>query len=214
MDSSYNVIPTDASVPVNIPEHCPFCGHDVSLNRVFSCQSKTGRVYVCLCPRTECQAVFFIRWANGNFTVYPSEANMDKISSEIYTVSPDFYEAYKQSSIAENSGLSMICGMGYRRAAEYLVKDYLVAFADLDKSKEEIYKMSFSSAISMLPEPQLIDIAKASAWLGNDEAHTFRKWTNYDIQKLKSFIQSLASYASFKLNAQEANQLIHSRDQQ
>lgn len=214
MGNSYKVIPTDYPLPVNIPEHCPFCDHDVSIDCVFSCQSKAGRVYACLCPRVECQAVFFIRWVNGKFTVYPSRANMGKITSGIRAISPDFYETYKQSSIAENSGLNMICGMGYRRAAEYLVKDYLVAFADLDKSKEEIYKMSFSSAINMLPEPQLIDIAKASAWLGNDEAHTSKKWTDYDIQNLKSFIQALASYTSFKQNAQEANHLIHSRDQQ
>lgn len=213
MDNSYVEISTQ-NVPAGMPERCPFCNHDISLNCVFACQSKTGRSFVCSCPRKECQAVFFVRFIQGEFTVYPSEANMDKIAPGVAKISPSFYRAYKQASIAENSGLDMICGMGYRRAAEYLIKDFLSAFVDLGKSKEEIYKMSFSSAINVLPDQQLIDIAKASSWLGNDETHTFRKWTDYDVQNLKSFIQSLASYTVFKMNAQEANQLIHSRDNQ
>ena len=44
MGNSYKVIPTDYTLPVNIPEHCPFCDHDVSIDCVFSCQSKAGRV--------------------------------------------------------------------------------------------------------------------------------------------------------------------------
>lgn len=213
MTDSYKEI-TPRGLPVGIPEHCPVCNHDISLNCVFECHSKTGFVYVFLCPRNECQAVFFITWNHGKFTVYPMSADMNKIASDVAEISPSFYETYKQASIAENSGLDMICGMGYRRAAEFLVKDYLVAFANLEKSKDDIYKMSFSSAINKLPDRQLIDIAKASSWLGNDETHTFRKWTDYDVQNLKSFIQSLASYTVFKMNAQEANQLIHSRDNQ
>lgn len=200
-------------IPVDIPEHCPLCNHDISLNCIFACRSRSGVIYVFLCPRFECQAVFFVRWNDEKFTVYPAEANMDKIFSDVSIVSPDFYETYRQSSIAELSGLDKICGMGYRRAAEFLVKDFLDAFGDIDKSKEEIYKMSFSSAISKLPNQELKALAKAASWLGNDEAHTFKKWTTYDIQNLKSFIQSLASYTIFKLNASEANRLINSKDE-
>ncbi len=214
MDNSYKTIPTNLPILTIIPEHCPFCNHDISLNCVFSCQSKTGRVYVFLCPRTECQAVFFTRWDDGKVMTYPAEANMNEISAKIATISPNFYEIYRQSNLAENSGLNMICGMGYRRAAEFLVKDYLVTFGNLGKSKEEIYKMGFSSAIHKLPDQQLIDISKASSWLGNDETHTFKKWSDYDVQNLKSFIQSLAAYTVFKMNAGIANQLIHSKDNQ
>ena len=39
---------------------------------------------------------------------------------------PDFVEIYHQSEAAENAGLSRICGFGYRKALEFLIKDYAI----------------------------------------------------------------------------------------
>src|SRR5665213_999802 len=45
----------------------------------------------------------------------------------VENISRDFYEIYDQASVADEYGLSLIAGAGYRKAIEYLVKDYVVS---------------------------------------------------------------------------------------
>ena len=44
----------------------------------------------------------------------------------IKELSPDFCEIYNQAYIAQQQGLTKISGIGYRKALEFLVKDYVI----------------------------------------------------------------------------------------
>lgn len=122
---------------------------------------------------------------------------------------PDFEEVYLQAKQAEIFKLDSVYGMAYRRALEFLVKGYLIKFRI--KTEKEAYDMALHSAIDLLDNDDIKYLAKASAWLGNDQAHTVKKWPEYDVDDLKSFIVAFASFVSFKINAKKANDLIKKR---
>lgn len=206
------MIQNQIKIPVNLSDTCPYCKHSVSLNAAFCDKDKDGLLFVFRCPIPRCKHLFAVRWKDGISTTFPAIADMKEVPAEITKISSNFYETFKQANIAEHMGLDKICGMGYRRAAEYLVKDFLLYIGNTDKTKEQIYKMSFASAISALPSQELKDIAKASSWLGNDETHTFRIWLDMSTEDLKAYIKSLASFIMFKANAEKAKTMIDSKD--
>lgn len=51
-------------------------------------------------------------------------------------------------------------------------------------------------------------LAKASTWLGNDEAHYVQKNVNYTVQDLKRFIRTVVAYIEYELTYSEALELI------
>ena len=60
-------------------------------------------------------------------TVYPHAEPQLLIPSDMKEIDPDFFEVYRQAANAEASNLDKICGMGYRKAVELPVKNYLIA---------------------------------------------------------------------------------------
>lgn len=66
---------------------------------------------------------------------YPAPVRVKDFSQEIKDLSPNFVKIYHQAEQAENTGLSDICGLGYRKALEFLVKDYAIAFNPTETGK-------------------------------------------------------------------------------
>ena len=56
----------------------------------------------------------------------PDGEEVSYFSDRISSLSPKFVEIYNQAEKAEQWGLSEICGMGYRKALEFLVKDFAI----------------------------------------------------------------------------------------
>ena len=108
-------------------------------------------------------------------------------SETIRAISPDFCEIYAQAEMAEQHGLILIAGPGYRKALEFLMKDY--AFMQEPTQKDVIEKMLLGPCISTyIKSDQIKAIAKRAAWLGNDETHYVRKWADKDLGDLKKLI--------------------------
>ncbi|MEC5403874.1 hypothetical protein, partial [Clostridioides difficile] len=76
--------------------------------------------------------------------IYPKGSRIRKFPDSIKEISSRFCNVYKQAESALNNDLDEICGMGFRKALEVLVKDYLTndnckkAIEALDKLKQEI----------------------------------------------------------------------------
>jgi hypothetical protein len=84
-------------------------------------------------------------------------------------------------------GLTEICGIGYRKALEFLIKDYLIS--NLPDEEEHIKKKLLGKCINDYVEnPNIKEMAKRAVWLGNDETHYIRRWENKDINDLKILI--------------------------
>jgi len=116
-----------------------------------------------------------------------------------------------QASAAEAYRLNLVAGMGYRKALEFLAKDYAVydLRLELDEAKEagdqarmdkisaqidEITGKWLSEILQMIPDPLTKEAAKRAAWLGNDETHYTRVWTKHDVDDLKRLLGIVANY--------------------
>ncbi len=140
--------------------------------------------------------------ANEMRYVTPISPLQNQFSDAIQTLSADFIEIYYQSQKAESEGLSQICGMGYRKALEFLVKDYLCH--KFSKEADKIVSESLGSSIKRIEDERIRTLASRSAWIGNDETHYMRKHENLGIVELKMFISSMVCYIDAELSFEQA----------
>lgn len=120
---------------------------------------------------------------------------------EIQEVSSNFITIYNQSFHAEQAGLTLISGLGYRKALEFLIKDYLIF---LDKENEEsIIKIPLGQCIAKLENRRIQELAKLASWLGNDEAHYARKWEDKDVNDLKRLIEVTVHFIAMEVSAEK-----------
>jgi hypothetical protein len=179
------------------PDVCPIChssivAMDMGANFLYN-GVRLERVLQC--PNTSCQVLFIAQYErhHQNAAVYnwkrsvPFEFIPTTLTETIKSVSPDFCEIYGQAEKAEQHGLSLVAGPGYRKALEFLIKDYACGLHG-DK-KAEIEKMLLGACIAeYVKSEQIKQIAKRAVWLGNDETHYVRKWADKDLNDLKKLI--------------------------
>ena len=70
--------------------------------------------------------------------------------------------------------------------------------------------MDLGNCVNKL-DGQIKNIAKASIWIGNDETHYFRKNPEYDIEDLKSFINTLIHFIEIDFAVNSANSLVNKK---
>lgn len=208
-------------IEIQLPNSCPRCGvayAELPLNAY--CvdtddfyKSETNLFSLYYCPH--CEKCFMIHYhvifsgilKGSVYRTYPVPESTQEFSKNIQLLSPKFIEIYRQSATAENNGLLEICGMGYRKALEFLVKDYAIKFNP--ESKKGICNSLLSSCIdSYIDNRRIKALSKASAWLGNDETHYVRKHEDYSLEHLKAFIASIVLYIDSELTYLEAEKLL------
>lgn len=120
-------------------------------------------------------------------TCAPVEIRAIAQTETINRISKDFCNIYDEAHKAEQLGLPLVAGPGYRKALEFLIKDYSVALNESERAAIE--KMQLGACIAkFVKSEQIREIAKRAAWLGNDETHYIRKWENKDLDDLKKLI--------------------------
>lgn len=102
-----------------------------------------------------------------------------------------FVNIYRQSEKAENQGLNLICGVGYRKAVEFLVSDFLITEQCLDKEWVENPKTTLGAKIKKIEDPKMEKLARAITWIGNDETHYTRRHPEQDVDGMKKFTDAL-----------------------
>lgn len=124
-------------------------------------------------------------------------------SDAIVTLSPNFIATFEEAEIAYNQGLYLICGNGFRKAAEHLMYDFAVMKTHdeesvkykTNKSGKRVEK-SFSERITeyLTDAPDVEDLANAARKLGNNFTHIIVKDDeDYSLENLKALIVLLAS---------------------
>ena len=191
------------------PNVCPHCHIVNTPHEKWQVQSKdTDNVFVFItawtCSNQICQKVFlalykrinnqfvFTRFLNG----LPKGPDWPKPIAELKDGNPKeasqpgqtkFIKTYLQSLEAENNGLDEIAGMGYRKAIEYLVKDW--AIKTKPEEKVEIEKLWLGQVITNYYDGDLKEILARATWLGNDQAHYNKLFEDYNISILKELIE-------------------------
>ena len=155
-----------------------------------------GYSILCRCPNDDCNQQFVCTCEKSKIytkafvisDVKPNSRLEEKtFSDDIQTISPSFCEIYNQAFAAHQMKLMQICGVGYRKALEFLIKDYII-FND-NSNESEVKKKNLGSCIQdYIPNDKIREIAKRAVWIGNDETHYERKWEDKDVNDLTSLI--------------------------
>lgn len=212
-EGSIRSLPIDA-----VPGECPHCKGYGTATPLFAVEVasewrvRRDAIAVFQCSAPFCGGAFVAAYAitaqngregGGLMTHMPLKATRGaKFSETISELSPTFCATYDQSIQAEENGLTQICGAGFRRALEYLVKDFAVSKTSEDDTalRERIAKAFLGSCIrDHLPPGPVQEAAKRAAWLGNDETHYYRTWTDRDITDLKALIQLTVKWIDFTI---------------
>lgn len=136
-------------------------------------------------------------------SVEPKRFEQYKFDESINNLSPQFVKIYNQALAAEMSDLDEIAGLGYRKALEFLVKDF--AIHQHPDSEDEIKRQMLSACINRyIDNPQIKILVERSAWIGNDEAHYVRKQETRDVKDMKSFIKATVYFISMVLITEDA----------
>lgn len=139
---------------------------------------------------------------------YPKVPELHQFDENIKKLSSNFCEIFNQAYVAEQMNLNEIAGIGYRKALEFLIKDYCI---DKNKEQEEkIKKEPLSQVITnYILSDKIRNLAKASIWIGNDETHYVRKYEDKDIKDLKRFISATVAYITYELIADSAQEFVN-----
>lgn len=119
---------------------------------------------------------------------------------------PAFKIIFDQALQAELLGLDQIAGVGYRKAVEFLVKEYVI---HKKPDSSETIKSKFLGKViddNLNDFPRLQALSKAAVWIGNDETHFVRVHEDKDLQNMKEFIEASALFISADLKVDEATE--------
>lgn len=206
------------AITIDTPLKCPHCGRTMSPQHVgqstsseSTSVSEEGRFSVIFrCSFEDCLKYFVIEYINDN---YESASMVDytyrppikvKLPENIEKVSPVFVEIYSQATVAESEALNQIAGVGYRKAAEFLIKDYAISKNPSDEEHIKSIMLGKVIADHLNNFPKIQALAKSVAWIGNDETHYVRRHDDKDIRDLKKFILSAAQFIAADYDADEA----------
>ncbi len=183
-----------------IPDECPIChqGIDVRIIKAYTPNYLADSAQVIFqCPRKDCLH-FFIGYYTGSAKrkefylsyIAPITPIKHDFGKHIPSISPKFVEIYNEASYAEKLQLSQICGVGYRKALEYLIKDYAISKNEDEECIKRIKSKPLSDVIhDFIDDPNIRITAQRATWLGNDETHYERLWEDKDLEDLKILIE-------------------------
>ena len=140
------------------------------------------------CTNSDCNKGFIAYYWEGCLINTSIGTFEEKEFSEIIkTISPQFSIIYNQAYFAEQNKLHQITGVGYRKALEFLIKDY--AIKNNPSEEESIKKELLMQVINRyIDDPNIKNVAKRAVWLGNDETHYIRVWEDKDLSFLTKLI--------------------------
>lgn len=215
------------SVKVNrLPDTCPICHFNIDslyVTGLLPVPKIELATYITIqtifkCPRIDCQQLFIADYIEHgvlydgkptyNFQSFVFEAvspyrYQTKIFPDsICKISAMFCNIFNQAAEAESLKLTDIAGCGYRKALEFLVKDFLIS--EDPNNEESIKEMWLMNAIkNKIQDTNIQKCATRATWIGNDETHYLRKWNDRDISDLKRLITLTVNWIENSILTQE-----------
>lgn len=184
---------------VEVPDACPICHRHSEIQPVKadSIDGGKGVQAIFRCAYTGCRQYFFCYYGpktSGTLlSVRPVKPNTVTFPEAVAKLSPVFVEIFAEAEEAAHLGLKQIAGPGYRKAFEFLIKDYATSLAP-DRAADIKAKFSGVVVNEFIADPRIQTVAKRSLWLGNDETHYMRKWTDHDLSDLVTLIRLTANW--------------------
>jgi hypothetical protein len=182
---------------VENPSQCPHCHNGIEPRLIAQNIEKGVNYSIWRCNFRDCRQQFIavhqvFGQARAKFVGFLDGTPIGPYWPEtIKKLKSKFIETYNQALKAESSGLDEIAGMGFRKAIEYLVKDYLIQRDDslTGKIEDKLLASVISENFIQPQEADLKDLLQRATWLGNDMTHYLKYHENFDINDLKELIQ-------------------------
>lgn len=194
------------------PDTCPVCGKGIEAKFV----TAHGKIYddpfrssllvqsVFRCPRIDCQAIFIAcyysvasrRFQSGEYVFLKNTGVIsfyeeERFDDEIINLSPRFIKVFSQSKNAEDMNLDELCGFGYRKALEFLIKDFLCTIEP--NEKKNIKEMSLGNLIvNKISDEDIKKLSGLAKEIGNDEAHYEKRLKKLTVEDMKKLIKLTA----------------------
>ena len=209
----------ELSILVTAIKKCPICNTGIpsksDLHRYYLSQDNTFLLgyIIYLCP--SCEQLFIAKYkihedekakilTGDLLSVFPNTVNAPHVEDDVIKLSQRFYEVYSQAYQAEQQGLYEICGMGYRKALEILIKDFAIMLSP--ENKPQIENSHLSECINKyIQYPDIQTLAKATSWIGNDETHYVKRNPEYGLDQLKKLLEATISYVNMILKVHTAS---------
>ena len=213
-------------LPVDVPDQCPHCQKYVNpivqwKYAVPGAQDTEYRAIpkglqlVVLCPNQECLNLYIVDFqltqgvgtvnrpfhvkVKGYIPIVPLRLDFAERLEEI---SPYFPEIYNQAYAAEQYGLNEVAGAGYRKALEFLLKDFAILMHP--DEAEEIGEASFRDVLRRwVSSRKVTSMAARAAWLGNDHTHYVRKWDDRTLEDLKALLRVVVNWVLLESETSE-----------
>jgi hypothetical protein len=210
----------------HLPDECPHCHHGIQPKQIGAAQIAATSLYLPLrCPRDSCSRSFFAIYEFAATGVHmlkrlqPVTPKPVDRSENIAAASAEFYKIYDQAHSAEQYGLSEVAGPGYRKALEFLIKDYAsrefrealeaakvssdaTAAATAQSEIDKVRGMALANVIAnRVPDDDIKEMANRAAWIGNDETHYTRLWEGHDLVDLKQLLSLVLGFVDRKESA-------------
>lgn len=151
------------------------------------------------CTEPNCKRVFMAVYRGHTpsaFTMkdlYPKNPPQEEFPDCIKTISPSFVEIYNQAIAAECADLHHLAGMGYRKALEFLVKDY--AILQKPEARDAIENAALGNCIKHhIAGARITECAERALWLGNAQSHFKSIYPPETIEHMKDLIRLVTKW--------------------
>jgi len=201
-----NGTPTDGIVLITDESlECPFCHKSIVTQPLSYIEFDSNNLQVFLKCKS-CKNSFIgytTKDGDRRYRIYKlSKGNhkTTKFDKEISEQFPSFIQIFGEAEWAEQENLMEICGVGYRKALEFLIKDYLIS---IKPKNEKLIKRKFlgNCIKEDIDNSKIKQIAEKATWLGNDETHYVRIWEDKDLNDLKQLINITVHYILMELQS-------------
>ncbi|MGI8152494.1 hypothetical protein ACUXP2_000820 [Staphylococcus haemolyticus] len=185
----------EIKIDIDLPKSCPYCEQvQTPFLKSSSGLEQNNRIFSVIFICNKCKQHFLMQYRKqqtsfrvDNYKSYPVDIYYksadETFSQDLKECSPDFTTIFSQLNIAEKHNLNALLKLGYRKAIEQLVWDYLIKFEN--KSENSLQKKTFSARIQLLNLPQTPWLSDLIAWIGNDGAHPYQRHEDLTIEDMK-----------------------------
>lgn len=176
------------------PNDCPFCHTKIIPVLISGFDTEKDLQLFFKCSNIKCNNTFIGYYKKSDtIHIYLFQYTMIGKIKDIHfdeiinNISEKFISIYNESNKAERLGLFEICGVGYRKSIEFLIKDYLIFNSpdNIDKIKKKTLGDCIKQEINNI---HIKKVAERATWLGNDETHYLRRWEDKSLSDLKGLI--------------------------
>ena len=186
--------PINQGYAVDVPDACPTCHRHSEVALIVSDEVDGGKGVqaVFRCGYLKCRSFFICSYgpkpSSDLLSVRPLRPPENSLSEVVSKVSPMFASIFIEANEAKYLGLRQVAGPGFRKAFEFLIKDYAKSL-EPEKTKEIEESFSGNVVKSFIKEARIQNVAERCLWLGNDETHYLRKWADRDVDDLVNLIK-------------------------